>query len=210
MNSGSASKSLELLEKTYGLPMTNQYKNWLDSLRSRISQCLEQIEFLKLIDEAVALLTEARTQPTGILNSTGPVIEILLQLIDQMVVPGDFTQQAEILRSRLSEELTQETLSQIRSDIIELAPAFDKRMALEWTRWKRYGAWLSLIIMEVDQFEHINATLGHYSGDKVLKAMVVVLMRKLRATDFLARYGGGKFALLLPETSCSRRCPCGP
>lgn len=30
MNSGSASKSLELLEKTYGLPMTNQYKNWLD------------------------------------------------------------------------------------------------------------------------------------------------------------------------------------
>jgi diguanylate cyclase len=118
-----------------------------------------------------------------------------------MVVPGDFTQQAEILRSRLSEELTQETLSQIRSDIIELAPAFDKRMALEWTRWKRYGAWLSLIIMEVDQFEHINATLGHYSGDKVLKAMVVVLMRKLRATDFLARYGGGKFALLLPETS---------
>ena len=138
MSSGSASKSLELLEKTYGLsgseqqqadlfgqaedtnntaptafldkdlswlldplPMTNQYKNWLDSLRSRISQCLEQIEFLKLIDEAVALLTQAWTQPTGTLNSTGPVIEILLQLIDQMVVPGDFTQQAEMLRSRL-------------------------------------------------------------------------------------------------------------
>jgi diguanylate cyclase len=55
--------------------------------------------------------------------------------------------------------------------------------------------------MEVDQFEHINATLGHYSGDRVLKAMVVVLMRKLRATDFLARYEAGKFALLLPETS---------
>jgi hypothetical protein len=59
MDSGSASKSLELLEKTYDLPMTNQYKNWLDSLRSRISQCLEQIEFLKLIDEAGALLTQA-------------------------------------------------------------------------------------------------------------------------------------------------------
>src|SRR5918999_1461695 len=101
MDSSSASKSLELLEKTYDLPMTNQYKNWLDSLRSCISQCLEQIEFLKLIDEAVALLTEARTQPTGTLNSTGPVIEILLQLIDQMVVPGDFTRQAEMLRSRL-------------------------------------------------------------------------------------------------------------
>ena len=295
MDSGSASKSLELLEKTHGLPMTNQYKNWLDSLRSRISQCLEQIEFLKLIDEAVALLTQAWTQPTGTLNSTGPVIEILLQLIDQRVVPGDFTQQIEMLRSRLSEELTQETLSQIRSEIIELASAmresiekevedialflkqatfslqelqtylqqansvrqkeqvestlstlnppasqplqgqldkrdepiikeqaespgmevypkidsltgianytaFDKRMALEWTRWKRYGVWLSLIIMEVDQFEHINATLGHYSGDRVLKALAIVLMRKLRATDFLARCEAGKFALLLPET----------
>jgi diguanylate cyclase len=194
------------------------------------------------------------------------VIEILLQLIDQRVVPGDFTQQIEMLRSRLSEELTQEALSQIRSDIIELAsamqepieqevedialflkqvtvslqelqtylqqttsvrqrekeqaesprmevhpkidsltgianyPAFDKRMALEWTRWKRYGAWLSLIIMEVDQFEQINATLGHYSGDRVLKALTIVLKRKLRAIDFLARYEAGKFALLLPET----------
>lgn len=265
-------------------------------MRSRISQCLEQIEFLKLIDEAVALLTQAWTQPTGTLNSTGPVIEILLQLIDQRVVPGDFTQHVEMLRSRLSEKLTQETLSQIRSDIIDLAsamqepiekevedialflkqvtfslqelqtylqqansvrqkeqvestlstlnppssqslqgqldkqdeplikeqaepprmevhpkidsltgignyPAFDKRMALEWTRWKRYSVWLSLIIMEIDQFEQINVTLGHYSGDGVLKALAIVLKRKLRATDFLARYEAGKFALLLPETS---------
>jgi diguanylate cyclase len=295
MNGGSASKSLELLEKTYDLPMTNQYKNWRDSLRSRISQCLEQIEFLKLIDEAVTLLTQAWTQPTGTLNSTGPVIESLLQLIDQRVFPSDFTQQIEMLRSRLREELTEAALSQIRSDIIELAsamqepiekevgdmalflkqvtfslqelqtylqqansarqkeqvestlstlnppapqplqgqldkrdepiikeqaepprmevyptidsltgianyPAFDKRVALEWARWKRYGVWLSLIIMEVDQFEQINATLGHYSGDRVLKALAIVLKRELRTTDFLARYEAEKFALLLPET----------
>jgi diguanylate cyclase len=54
--------------------------------------------------------------------------------------------------------------------------------------------------MEVDQFEQINATLGHYSGDRVLKALAIVLKRKLRTTDYLARYEAGKFALLLPET----------
>ena len=100
-------------------------------MRSRISQCLEQIEFLKLIDEAVTLLTQAWTQPTGTLNSTGPVIESLLQLIDQRVFPSDFTQQIEMLRSRLSEELTQETLSQIRSEIIELASAMRESIEKE-------------------------------------------------------------------------------
>jgi translation elongation factor EF-1beta len=131
MNGGSASKSLELLEKTYDLPMTNQYKNWRDSLRSRISQCLEQIEFLKLIDEAVTLLTQAWTQPTGTLNSTGPVIESLLQLIDQRIFPSDFTQQIEMLRSRLREELTEAALSQIRSDTIELASAMQEPIEKE-------------------------------------------------------------------------------
>lgn len=79
--------------------------------------------------------------------------------------------------------------------------AWDERVALEVARQQRYGGQLLLAVLDVDHFKRINDSFGHLAGDRVLKIIANELRKRLRKTDFIARFGGEEFALLLPETS---------
>ncbi len=60
---------------------------------------------------------------------------------------------------------------------------------------------LTLIILDIDDFKKINDTLGHLVGDKVLVRFAEILKRSVRTSDFIARWGGEEFSLLLTNTS---------
>jgi diguanylate cyclase (GGDEF)-like protein len=62
---------------------------------------------------------------------------------------------------------------------------------------KRYQAGGALIVLDVDRLKPINDAFGHAAGDQVLKAVVAVLLRQVRASDVIGRLGGDEFALLL-------------
>jgi diguanylate cyclase (GGDEF)-like protein len=62
---------------------------------------------------------------------------------------------------------------------------------------KRYQASGALIVLDVDRLKPINDAFGHAAGDSVLKAIVAVLLRHVRASDVVGRLGGDEFALLL-------------
>ncbi len=62
---------------------------------------------------------------------------------------------------------------------------------------KRYRASGALIVLDVDRLKPINDAFGHAAGDAVLKAIVAVLQRHVRASDVVGRLGGDEFALLL-------------
>ncbi len=78
--------------------------------------------------------------------------------------------------------------------------AWDERLQLEVARHQRYGGQLLLAVLDVDHFKRINDSFGHLAGDRVLKIIASELRKRLRKTDFIARFGGEEFALLLPET----------
>ena len=78
--------------------------------------------------------------------------------------------------------------------------AYDLYMAKEYERYRRYGGDLSLLVCDVDKFKSINDNYGHQAGDKVLQLISRQVKKGTRDTDFLSRYGGEEFVVILPQT----------
>lgn len=70
----------------------------------------------------------------------------------------------------------------------------------ELSRANRFSRPLSLMILDIDHFKHVNDTYGHPVGDDVLKQLVELCQRELRTSDMIGRYGGEEFCILFPET----------
>jgi two-component system cell cycle response regulator len=78
--------------------------------------------------------------------------------------------------------------------------ALDRRLRDEFERARRYSLRFALVVIDVDRLRDINERLGQAAGDRVLGEIGAIMQREIRAPDFVARYGGDEFALILPET----------
>ena len=81
---------------------------------------------------------------------------------------------------------------------------FDAVLEEEWSNARRSGQPLSLVMLDIDFFKQYNDHYGHLQGDYCLKLVARVLGTAIRRThDFLARFGGEEFVLVLPETDAA-------
>jgi diguanylate cyclase (GGDEF)-like protein len=78
--------------------------------------------------------------------------------------------------------------------------AFYDLAAVEMKRSGRYKRSFTVIYLDVDEFKAINDTLGHRVGDELLQAVAKTVRAISRASDYVARFGGDEFVILLPET----------
>jgi diguanylate cyclase (GGDEF)-like protein len=78
--------------------------------------------------------------------------------------------------------------------------ALDRRLRDEFERARRYSLRFALVLVDVDRLREVNERLGQQAGDRVLAEIGAMMQREIRAPDFVARYGGDEFALILPET----------
>lgn len=78
---------------------------------------------------------------------------------------------------------------------------FDQMIGLEFSRAKRTGATLGVLMLDLDHFKAVNDALGHLEGDKALARVGRVLRASVRGSDTAARYGGEEFVVLVGATS---------
>jgi diguanylate cyclase len=133
----------------------------------------------------------------------------LLAEIDR-VISSNSTLKRELSHSReilASQRQQIETLkTEVRVDgMTQLANriCFDEKLQEMVRLWERYGDTFSLLIFDVDHFKDINDTHGHPGGDRVLKGVAYKIRSTLRATDFVARFGGDEFAAILMKAKAS-------
>jgi diguanylate cyclase (GGDEF)-like protein len=70
----------------------------------------------------------------------------------------------------------------------------------EWSRSIRYDRPLAIALADLDRFKWINDRHGHLAGDMVLQRVAAELRAQVRETDFIGRFGGEEFLIVLPET----------
>lgn len=76
-----------------------------------------------------------------------------------------------------------------------------ERLRQEVDRSRRGDAPLTVIMVDLDEFKNVNDTFGHQAGDLVLKEVSAIFQTKVRSYDWVGRYGGDEFLLILPGSS---------
>ena len=117
--------------------------------------------------------------------------ELLEYLAGQAVVSIENANlHATVERQAVTDELT--GLANVR--------AFWSILGRELERSRRFGSPLGLVMLDIDDFKHVNDRYGHQQGDEVLAHVASVLRDLSRDVDVPARYGGEELAVILPET----------
>jgi two-component system cell cycle response regulator len=76
----------------------------------------------------------------------------------------------------------------------------DTTLRSEISRANRYGTPVSVIFIDLDHFKEVNDTHGHQVGSQLLKEAASVFRASVRESDFLLRFGGDEFVVILPST----------
>ncbi len=107
--------------------------------------------------------------------------------------------QLEAETSKLQVQLTDEQRLSTIDGLTGIANrlAYDKRIQEEVLRWDRFKQPTCIAVWDIDHFKDINDKHGHRAGDRVLKAVAGCLASRVRRTDFLARFGGEEFVMIL-------------
>lgn len=82
-----------------------------------------------------------------------------------------------------------------------LANKFHTQLDAMLSSAKRYGTVLNCALIDIDSLQQINQQYGFWVGDRVITCLANILTRRLRRSDLIARVGGNRFAVIMPNTS---------
>lgn len=120
------------------------------------------------------------------------MVEMAQQISDLKQEAGHFQQQL----STQNDKLFVDGLTKIYN-----RAGMDQRLEVEYRQWLRDDKPLCIAMLDIDYFKDINDKYGHLAGDKALRLIAKTLQKSLRESDFVARFGGEEFVVLLNNVS---------
>jgi diguanylate cyclase len=175
----------------------------LDGMASSTGEYHDRISFHAQAVRESRSIAELGKRMEDILEDTATVQAQAARARDSLLEARREVEEAERRVMNLEQEL-QSVSELVRVDQLTEAlnrRGFDELFKRESVRALRSGQTLTLALLDLDDFRHINAAHGHLGGDAALCHVVALARNTLRATDAVARFGGEEFVLLLPETS---------
>jgi len=130
------------------------------------------------------------------------LLERMAELTDEVArLQGELARRT-LERMQLTQVISELTDLSLRDPLTGLynRRALAERMREELARARRYGAPLSLLMVDIDHFKRVNDSYGHAVGDQVIAHVAKLLLKDRRASDIVVRYGGEELVLLLPHT----------
>ncbi|SFO55881.1 diguanylate cyclase (GGDEF) domain-containing protein [Variovorax sp. OK605] len=145
----------------------------------------------------VLLLIGAAVRPGEVLKGAMP--GLLINMVMTMLTTSAFVLW---LQEELRETLRRAAHTDLLTGVLNRYGVLPQ-LRRELARTARQGTPLSVALCDIDHFKNINDTQGHAAGDSALQAFSSALLRHVRASDLVARWGGEEFLLVLPDTDAA-------
>jgi diguanylate cyclase len=177
--------------------MDTQIREQVDGLQSSMQEAADLEDLKHVLENHLEGLLGTMDQHQKQRDEREHEIAARLQSLAERV--AHMEQEALGYREHLEEQRQKALIDPLTS--LPNRAAWSERLEHEVRHWQQHGNTLLLAMLDLDHFKRINDNYGHLAGDKVLKIIASVLRKRLRGTDFIARFGGEEFVMLMPGTS---------
>jgi len=176
--------------------MDTQIREQVDGLQSSVQQAADIDDLKHVLENHLEGLLGTMDQHQKQRDAREQEVAARLKSLSERV--AHMEQEALGFREHLEEQRQKALIDPLTG--LPNRAAWSERLEHEIQQWQQHGNTLSLAMLDLDHFKRINDSYGHLAGDKVLKIIATVLRKRLRGSDFIARFGGEEFVLLLPAT----------
>lgn len=176
--------------------MDTQIREQVDGLQTSVQEAADLDDLKQVLENHLEGLLGTMDQHQKQRDAREQEVAARLKGLSERV--AHMEQEAQGFREHLEEQRQKALIDPLTG--LPNRAAWSERLEHEIRQWQQHGNTLSLAMLDLDHFKRINDSYGHLAGDKVLKIIATVLRKRLRGSDFIARFGGEEFVLLLPAT----------
>ncbi|WP_426212143.1 GGDEF domain-containing protein [Pseudomonas sp. TWR2-1-1] len=181
----------------------SQLREHVDGLQNSVHDAVDLRSLKHILENRLEGLLGTLDQHQQQRDAREQEVAAHLQGLAERVVQME--QQAQGYREHLEEQRQKALIDPLTG--LPNRAAWGERLGLEVRRWQTEASPLLIAMLDLDHFKRINDGYGHLAGDKVLKIIATQLCKHLRPGDFIARFGGEEFVLLIPGATLATGAP---